>query len=97
MLKRGDSATIDTTITVTSGSLNNGIVDLEVYNNANWLKVGQQFVTGQNLAAGQLATYRYIWPVPTAPGQYTVMVGVFGANWTPKYYWDPSAAQFRVR
>jgi hypothetical protein len=80
-----------------SGTVSNGIVDLEVYNAANGAKVGQQFFSGQNLAAGQSARYQYNWPVPNAAGQYTVMVGVFGPNWTPDYFWDSSAAHLTVK
>ena len=67
-----------------------------MYTNATWTKVGQQFFSGQNLSSGQSATYQYTWPVPNAAGQYTVMIGVFGPNWTPDYYWDSSAAHLSV-
>jgi len=94
---RSTTTTINTTITATSGSLSNGIVDLEVYNNANWTKVGQQVFSGQNLSSGHSLSYQYRWPVPNAAGQYTVMVGVFGPNWSKDYYWDSSAAHLSVQ
>lgn len=94
---RGGSETINTTITVASGSLRNGIVDLEVYNTATAAKVGQLYFSGQNLAAGTPVRYRYLWTVPSVAAHYAVMVGVFGSNWSPDYYWDSSAAQFSVR
>lgn len=94
---KGATANIGTTITATGGSLSNGIVDIEVYNNANWAKVGQRYVSGQSIAAGGSASYSYAWPVPNAAGQYTVMIGVFGASWTPDYLWDNGSAHFSVQ
>ncbi|MDB5076069.1 MAG: hypothetical protein JWO42_2248 [Chloroflexi bacterium] len=86
----GTSSTLRTTVKVTSGNLVNGLVDLEVYN-ASWQKIGQRFFTAQNLSAGQSASYSYVWTSPNGAGTYTVMVGVFGPNWSPNYLWNSSA------
>jgi hypothetical protein len=94
---RGASTTLSVQITATNGSLNNGVVDMEIYNSANWTKVGQYSVSAQNLSAGQTGTYRYTWAVPNSAGHYTVMVGVFGATWAPNYFWDSAAAQLVVQ
>jgi hypothetical protein len=32
-----------------------------------------------------------VWTSPQGAGTYTVMVGVFGPNWSPDYYWNSSA------
>ncbi len=94
---RGGSTTLTLQVTDTAGNLNNGVIDLEIYNSVNWTKVGQYSLNGQNLAAGQTGTYQYTWAVPNSAGHYTAMVGVFGANWAPNYFWDSAAAQLAVQ
>ena len=94
---RGASVTLNVQVTATNGSLSNGVVDLEIYNRTNWTRVGQYVLSGQSLSAGQTGAYQYKWTVPNAAAQYTAMVGVFGANWAPDYFWDAAAAQLVVQ
>ena len=91
----GVATTIQATLTNTGGSLSDGIVDLEVYSAAGVL-AGQQFYTGQNLAAGGSYTYTWLWTAPSTPGNYTVKVGVFGPGWAPLYHWNSNAATVSV-
>jgi hypothetical protein len=90
----GTSDAIHTVITVTSGTLSNGIVDVEVYNAAG-ARVSQQYFSGQNISAGHSASYDSSW-TPLAAGTYTVRIGVFGPNWAPDYSWDANAALIQV-
>jgi Glycosyl hydrolase family 79, N-terminal domain len=90
----GTSDTVHAVITVSSGALANGIVDMEVYNAAG-VMVNQQYFSGQNISAGQSASFNATW-IPPAAGQYTVRIGVFGPNWAPDYSWDGSAALIQV-
>jgi hypothetical protein len=89
--------TLNVQVTATNGSLNNGVIDLEIYNKANWTRVGQYVLSGQSLPAGETGSYQYRWTVPNAAAQYTAMVGVFGANWAPDYLWDAAAAPLVVQ
>lgn len=87
-------ANITTTVSATSGSLQNGIIDIEVYDAANQ-KISQQYFSGQTLLAGQSLTHKMTWTAPTA-GTYRVAVGVFGSNWTPTLLWNSQAAALSV-
>ncbi len=89
-LATGAKTTITAKVKCTAGSLNNGIVDVEIYD-PNGMMVAQQFYTGQSIALGKTATYTPVWTASGAGGKYTVAVGVFGANWTPNYHWHTGA------
>jgi hypothetical protein len=91
----GGSSTISTTVTCATDSLSNGVVDIEVCDAAG-TRVAQQYWTGQSFTTGQQQTYNYVWTAPATAGLYTVRVGVFGANWTPNYYWNANAATINV-
>jgi hypothetical protein len=91
----GATVTISATVTVTTGAMSNGIVDVEVYDPSG-TKVGQDSISGQSLSMGQSKTYPYAWTAPATTGTFTVKVGVFGANWTPLYSWNGSAATIGV-
>ncbi|MGH2410390.1 MAG: hypothetical protein ACRDGS_08500, partial [Chloroflexota bacterium] len=82
----GGSDTITTRVTATSGSLTNGVIDVEVYD-SSYNKVGQGFLTPVSIGTGQTKQYAYTWTAPTTPGTYQVAVGVFGPNWSPNYSW----------
>jgi len=87
----GASETITTRITATSGSLTNGVIDVEVYD-STYTKVGQGFLAPVSIGTGQTRQYAYTWTAPTTPGTYQVAVGVFGSNWSPDYsWWMPTA------
>lgn len=88
------TATIQATITCETGSLNDGIVDLEIYNSAG-TRVGQQFWTGQDFGTDDALTYSWDWSTATA-GTYTVRIGVFTAGWADTLHWNANAATFTV-
>ncbi|HKQ39821.1 MAG TPA: malectin domain-containing carbohydrate-binding protein, partial [Verrucomicrobiae bacterium] len=94
VVAKGVAAAISITVNCISGSLNNGIVDLEVYNSAG-TRVGQQYWTNQNFAAGNGNTYAWNWS-STITGTYTVKIGVFTAAWANTLHWNGSAATFQV-
>ena len=91
----GSAATISTTVTDTSGSLTNGIVDLEVYNPAG-TRVGQQYYASQSFTANQSHSYSWSWTTPATAGTYTVKTGVFDSTWGVNYYWNATAATVTV-
>lgn len=91
----GQSIPITTTFSETAGSLSDAILDIEVYNAAGQ-KVGQDYWSGQNVGVGQSTTETYDWVAPSTSGTYTVEVGVFGANWSPNYYWNSSSGTISV-
>ena len=74
------------------------LVDIEIYA-PNGTKVHQRYFDNQPFAAGQRRTYTVSWAVPSgsAPGAYTVKIGVFGAGWRTLYAWNNGAATVTVR
>ncbi len=94
-LPAGAQTAIQAALTVNSGSLADGIVDVEVYSAAGQ-KVGQQFFSGQSISAGQTRPYSVSWTAVPAIGIYRVTVGVFGSGWSPALYWVSDAASVRV-
>ena len=86
-VSRGATTTIKPVVTDTGGALSNGVVDVEVYNAAG-TKVGQQFWQAQSFTSRQKRSYSWNWVTPNTPGTYTVKVGIFGANWSPLYFWN---------
>lgn len=91
----GSPLTIGVRVTNHGGTAHAGIVDIEIVDAAG-KKVDQQVTEGQKLAAGVAKVYQYTWS-PTAPGAYTVRLGIFGAGWAPKYYYDEAASAIEVR
>ncbi|GAB4453829.1 MAG: glycoside hydrolase family 44 protein [Armatimonadaceae bacterium] len=91
---QGGTTTLAVTVTCSTGSLTNGIVDLEVYN-ASGQKVFQKYQSGQSFATGQSRAYSWTW-TPTAAGTYSVKVGVFAGSWSPNYHWNGNAATVTV-
>ena len=96
MMLSTSKTTPSATSTCSTGSLSNGIVDVEVYNAAG-TKVSQQYWTGQNFTTGQSRSYGYNWTAPGTTGTYTVKVGVFGAGWSPNYHWNNGACTITVQ
>jgi hypothetical protein len=91
----GLTTSLTATITDVSGTLSNGIVDLEIYNSGG-ARVAQQFWAAQNFAKGQKRSYLLKWK-PTVRGTYTVKVGVFHSSWSPMYHWNNGALTITVR
>jgi hypothetical protein len=81
--------------TVSSNPLPGAIIDFEIYD-ASGTKIYQTYQTA-NLNAGS-QTFNATWPVSTSQtsGTYTLMIGVFGPNWSPDYVWDSDGASIAV-
>lgn len=75
-------------------TLQNTIVDLEVYNSENH-KVHQQYYEHVNINPNQISRFRTKW-TPETEGAYQVKVGLFAANWSHIYHWEDNALQFSV-
>jgi hypothetical protein len=91
----GQTSAITTTLNDTSGSISNGVLDVELHDSSG-NKVAQQTFSGQNLSSGQSVTQSFNWTAPNTPGTYTVTVGVFNSNWSTNYYWDNNASTVTV-
>jgi hypothetical protein len=94
-INRGRSVIIRPKVTCATGSLADGIVDVEVYSPAG-VRVAQQAWTAQSFTQGQTRNYEYIWRSPLTPGVYTVKVGVFTAGWASNPHWKDPAATVTV-
>lgn len=90
----GSSASIGVALKDNLMSLNNGIVDLEVYN-ANNQKVVQKFFENQNFGVGDTNSYSLSF-TPNTAGQYKLKIGVFASNWSKNYWWNDSALALSV-
>ena len=95
--KVGPGGTTNVTVTVTTegGSLENAVVDLEIFNSAGTRMV-QKGWTGQSLVNGTTTALTYAWTVPTTLGTYTAKAGVMGPGWTPTYKWNNNADTITV-
>lgn len=95
-IKPGGVVTIEATV-IASQAEQNRQVDLEVLDASNQ-KIAQQVYSGQSFAPGQTLSYRWQWQAPAnlPPGDYTVKIGVFTADWQQLIAWDNLAAMFRV-
>lgn len=91
----GQVTAITAVVKSTGGSYGNAIVDLEVYDAAN-AKVGQQFWSGQNFAAGEQKSFSFNWTAPASPGAYTLKIGVFNADWSANPHWNNAAGTVTV-
>jgi hypothetical protein len=82
---------------VTSATAMSALVDVEIYAPAG-NQVYQVYFDNQTFAAGQQRSYPATWSLPlgTAPGTYTVKIGVFAPTWVSLYTWNDSAALFSV-
>ena len=94
----GGTVTITGTYKNSGGSMTNGIADMEIYNPAG-VRVpvtGQKFWTGENIGYGLTSEHSYVWTAPTAPGLYTVKLGVFSSNWSQQWGWTDNAVKISV-
>jgi hypothetical protein len=97
-VSRGSSTSIQSTVTDTGAGLTNANVEVQVFDSTGHA-VSTNVWSGQNFTSGQRPQYTYTWTVPAsqATGTYTVMIGVFNANWTTNYYWNSKAATITVK
>lgn len=88
----GAETRIIVTVTKAGASINNAIVDLEVYNAADQ-KVFQHIFERQRLSGGVTRQYAISF-TPTNPEQYTVKLGIFSPDWSQNYLWENSVTTF---
>ncbi|HEX8235707.1 MAG TPA: glycoside hydrolase family 44 protein [Abditibacteriaceae bacterium] len=91
----GLTTSITAIVTDVTGTLSNGIVDLEIYN-ASGAQVAQQAWSAQSFSRGQKRSYVLKWN-PSARGTYSVKVGVFHGSWSPMYHWNNNALTVTVK
>jgi len=90
----GGSSAISATVMATgTAGLSNGNVELQIFDKSG-NAVATNVWSGQNFTAGQSHPYQYTWTPAgtTAPGTYSVAIGVFDSAWTHNYSWNGSAA-----
>lgn len=90
----GSPATITVNVQGVSGTLANGIVDIEVYDAAQQ-RVMQKFISGQSFSSGVSQSYTASW-TPSAAGTFRVTVGVFNGDWSNNYYWNNESISVTV-
>ncbi len=94
-VRAGQGETI--TATVRSSKKSVALVDIEVYDSGGH-KVFQRYWDLQTFKAGVNRNFSTTWSIPagTAPGTYTVKVGVFAPNWASQYAWNNGAKTFTI-
>ncbi len=91
----GVMTTLSASVGVTGSSLQNGLVDIEVYNTKTNQRIFQKFYNAQNIAAGSQQTYSALW-MPSTEGQYRMTIGVFTTGWAQNLYWNDNSANIVV-
>lgn len=71
------------------------IVDLEVYNSAN-KQVHQEFFENQKLSKGKTNSYETVW-TPKQPEDYVFKIGIFDSGWTKNIYWKDRACKIPIK
>lgn len=82
----GKPLTIPVSVAATS-TVNDMIVDIEIYNDQNQ-RVAQQYFEHQQLTTSA-KMYSTNW-TPSSAGTYTVKIGIFGAGWQSTALWNNS-------
>ncbi len=90
----GESATLSVDVANSGESINNTIVNLEIYD-SNDQRVHQEFFEGQNFSQGETKSYDTVW-IPENEGEFTVKSGVFSSNWSQTLFWDGNVLEFSV-
>lgn len=90
----GQSGNFTVGVTAQNALAMGDIVDVEIDNSANQ-KIFQQYFSGQNFVVNEAQPYMVPW-TPSSTGNYTINVGVFGANWSGPITWVNSAAEVTV-
>ncbi|HEX8923497.1 MAG TPA: hypothetical protein VF828_02085, partial [Patescibacteria group bacterium] len=89
------NSALEADVTINSSdNLNDGVVDVEIYDGSG-NRVNQQFFEHQNISANQNYTVKANW-TPGSTGSYKIKTGIFSTNWSQLYYWDDNVASFNV-
>lgn len=78
-----------------TGSLTNGIVQLEVFSKSNGKRLFNKIFSNQNLSENEGSSYDTVW-IPTKTGDYYANVGIYTTDWEKSLYWGKSALVFSV-
>jgi hypothetical protein len=89
--------TADVIANVTSAAASTVLIDLEVHGPGGAL-VAQKYSDNQTFAAGETKSFELNWGTPagSAPGSYTIAIGVFSPGWGTLRAWNNQAAVFAV-
>lgn len=91
----GSTVTIQVTVSDNGVVLNDGIVNVEVFDSTG-TRVGQKFFEQQSFAIGDSRLFTMAWTAPTTQSIYTVKAGIFdhpvGEQWGNKLAWNDQAA-----
>jgi hypothetical protein len=66
------------------------LISMQVHDGKNAV-VHQEIVERQSFEPGQSRAYAFAW-TPDGPGTYTVQVGAFGEDFSPRFGWEKRAA-----
>ncbi|HEX8931901.1 MAG TPA: glycoside hydrolase family 5 protein [Patescibacteria group bacterium] len=89
------NSALEADVTINSSdNLNDGVVDVEIYDGSG-NRVNQQFFEHQNISANQNYTVKANW-TPGSTGSYKIKTGIFSTNWSQLYYWDDNVTSFNV-
>ena len=91
----GGTVTIKVTVSDNGVVLNDGIVNVEVFDSTG-TRLGQKFFEQQSFAVGDSRLFTMAWTAPTAQSIYTVKAGIFDhpveGQWGNKLAWNDQAA-----
>jgi|GEM_PF-1104322 len=90
----GQTENFNVSVIDNNGTLNNVLVDWEVYDSSGARAI-QQFFSGQNLNKGAANANQFSW-APQAPGTFTVKMGVFSNDWSTNFAWNNQVAVINV-
>jgi hypothetical protein len=90
---QGTATTVTATITDTSGTLTNGIVQILIADSGGNTVASQNF-TSQNFSTGQSRNYTLSF-TPSASGTFHARLGVFSSTWQT-WHWNDTAATITV-
>lgn len=91
----GAATTLSATVTCTSGTLDSGAVNLDVYD-PNGVKVAGQQWTAQSFATGEQKSFNFSWTAPQTAGTYSMRVSVTGAGGSPLLHSNDAAGSVTV-
>ncbi|MES2470921.1 MAG: hypothetical protein V4526_01685 [Patescibacteria group bacterium] len=91
----GKQMTIDVGITNSSTGIQDGIVQVQVFNSSN-SKVFSKNFEHQDVTSEHSVNLSVPW-TPTSAGNYYVKVGVFSSTWSQNPFWINSISPFTVK
>ena len=90
----GTPITVSAKVSTTGSGVNNGIVQVQIFNYNNTKVLSKNFEQ-QTITSGHPGSYTFTW-MPPDSGNYHVKIGVFTQNWSSNPFWANDALVFRV-